>query len=86
MCLGVPGQLLDRREDESGLAMGRVSFGGTIRDVCLAHVPEARPGDYVIVHVGFALNVVDEAEARRTFELLRELEAAAEASDPPAPE
>jgi hydrogenase expression/formation protein HypC len=73
MCLGIPGRLVDRRDD-GGLAMGTVDFGGVRRDVCLAYVAdEIRPGDYVIVHVGFAIAKVDEQEARRTFELLREM-------------
>ncbi len=72
MCLAIPGRLLDRR-DEHGLAMGTVDFGGVRRDVCLAYVvDEVRPGDYVIVHVGFAISKVDEAEAHRTLALLRE--------------
>ena len=53
---------------------GKVSFGGISKEVNLAYVPEARVGDYVIVHVGFALSVVDEAEARQTFEYLRQME------------
>jgi hydrogenase expression/formation protein HypC len=72
MCLGIPGRVLDLRDD-GGMLMGTVDFGGVRRDVCLAYVAdEVRPGDYVIVHVGFALSRVDEVEARRTFELLRE--------------
>jgi hydrogenase expression/formation protein HypC len=55
--------------------MGKVDFGGVIKAVCLAHVPDARIGDYVLVHVGFALTLLDEDEARRTFDLLAELEA-----------
>jgi hydrogenase expression/formation protein HypC len=73
MCLGIPGRVVDLRDD-GGLAMGTVDFGGVRRDVCLAYVAdEVRPGDYVIVHVGFAISKVDEPEARRTFELLREM-------------
>ena len=71
MCLGIPGRVLDLR-DEAGLAMGEVDFGGVRRDVCLAYVADrVKPGDYVVVHVGFAISMVDEAEARRTFEALR---------------
>jgi hydrogenase expression/formation protein HypC len=66
--------VLDLRND-GGMAMGTVDFGGVRRDVCLAYVAdEVRPGDYVIVHVGFAISRVDEAEAQRTFELLREMD------------
>ncbi|MBI3688406.1 MAG: HypC/HybG/HupF family hydrogenase formation chaperone [Actinobacteria bacterium] len=70
MCLGVPGRIMETT-DVAGMLMGRVDFGGVSRDVCLAYVPEARVGDYVIVHVGFAISLVDEAEARRTLEVLR---------------
>lgn len=69
MCLGIPGRIASA-DDASGLRMGTVDFGGVERAVCLAYVPEARAGDYVIVHVGFAISVVDEAEARRTLEIL----------------
>ena len=72
MCLAVPGQLVDIAE-EHGVRMGRVSFGGVLRKACLEHVPEATPGDYVLVHVGFALSRVDEAEALKTLALLEEL-------------
>jgi len=73
MCLGVPGRIVDRRDD-AGLAVGTVDFGGVRREVCLAYVAdEVSAGDYVIVHVGFAISKVDEEEARRTFEVLREM-------------
>ena len=73
MCLGIPGRILEVHHDR-GLTMGQVDFGGVRRDVCLAYVAdEVRPGDYVVVHVGFAISKVDEAEARRTFEVLREM-------------
>ena len=73
MCLGIPGKVVDLRDD-GGLAMGTVDFGGVRRDVCMAYVAdEVRAGDYVIVHVGFAISKVDEEEARRTFALLREM-------------
>ena len=72
MCLGVPGRVLDVT-DEDGLRMGRVDFGGVARKVCLAHVPDVTPGEYVLVHVGFALSRLDELEARRVLELLGEL-------------
>jgi hydrogenase expression/formation protein HypC len=71
MCLGIPGRVIDLREDQ-GLAMGTVDFGGIRREVCLAYVADqVRPNDYVVVHVGFAISRVDEEEARRTFEALR---------------
>lgn len=70
MCLGVPGRIESATEDALGMRMGRVSFGGVVKEVCLAYVPEAKVGDHVLVHVGFALTVIDEAEARRTTEAL----------------
>ncbi len=73
MCLGIPGRITERHDD-TGLAMGTVDFGGVRREVCLAYVAdEVGVGDYVIVHVGFALSKVDEEEARRTYEVLREM-------------
>ena len=72
MCLGIPGRIASVKDDE-GLPSGVVDFGGVRRDVCLAYVPEARVGDYVIVHVGFAISKVDEEEARRTYDALREM-------------
>ena len=73
MCLAIPGRVveIDRTRD---LLMGKVDFGGVRKEVCLEHVPEAQPGDYVLVHVGFALARVDEAEARKVFSLLEELD------------
>ena len=73
MCLGVPGKVLTVEENAQGMAMGSVSFAGVVKEVCLAYVPEARPGDYVIVHVGFAISIVSEQEAEETFELLRQM-------------
>lgn len=70
MCLGVPGRIEQAHDDDLGMRMGRVSFGGVVKEVCLAYVPEAKVGDFVLVHVGFALSVVDEEEARRTLETL----------------
>jgi hydrogenase expression/formation protein HypC len=73
MCLGIPGRVIAIRQDV-GLPVGVVDFGGVRREVCLAYVAdEVAPGDYVIVHVGFAISKVDEAEAKRTFEVLREM-------------
>ena len=73
MCLGVPGKVVRVTENEQGMAMGTVDFGGIRKEICLAYVPEAQVGDYVIVHVGFALSKVDEAEAQETFEMLRQM-------------
>jgi hydrogenase expression/formation protein HypC len=74
MCLAVPGKVLSVAGDEPLLRAGRVRFSGVVREVSLACVPEAKVGDYVLVHVGFALSVVDEAEARKVFEYLKEME------------
>lgn len=73
MCLGVPGRILDVEvpEDRPDLRTGTVDFGGVRRRVCLAYTPEAEVGDYVIVHVGFAISQVDEQEAARTLAVLR---------------
>jgi hydrogenase expression/formation protein HypC len=72
MCLGIPGELLDVR-DEEGLRFGRVRFAGITRDVCLACLPDATVGDYVLVHVGFAISKIDPELARRALETLEEL-------------
>jgi hydrogenase expression/formation protein HypC len=73
MCLGIPGRVVEVHTDR-GLPMGMVDFGGVRREACLAYVADdLQPGDYVIVHVGFAISRVDEAEAHRTFEVLREM-------------
>jgi hydrogenase expression/formation protein HypC len=72
MCLAVPGKILSI-EGEDVARFARVSFGGIVRDVSLAYVPEATAGDYVVVHVGFAISLVDEAEAMRTFEYLKQM-------------
>lgn len=77
MCLGVPGKIAECFEKD-GLPMAKVDFGGIAKDVCLSLTPEAEPGQYVIVHVGFSLNVVDEEEAKEIFESLQQLEDAAE--------
>jgi hydrogenase expression/formation protein HypC len=69
MCLGVPGKIIDTYE-EHDVPMGRVDFGGVFKRVCLAHTPDALPGQYVIVHVGFALSVIDESEAKEVLTFL----------------
>ena len=73
MCLAVPGQLKTITGDDQLSLSGKVSFGGIIKDVSLAYVPEAKIGDYVLVHVGFALQIVDEAEAAEVFRFLGEM-------------
>ena len=72
MCLAVPGRVRQVSEQD-GLPMGKVEFGGILKDVCLAYTPEAEVGDYVIVHVGFAISVLDEVEAKETLACLEEL-------------
>ncbi len=72
MCLGIPGRVIEIR-DEAGLRMGRVDFGGVRKEACLSYVPDVALGDYVIVHVGFAISRVDEEEALRTLELLGQM-------------
>lgn len=72
MCLGIPGKILESF-DANGLRMGRVEFGGIVRDACLAYTPEAMVGDYVVVHVGFAISRIDAEEAARTYKLLEEM-------------
>ena len=72
MCLGVPGKIVEISEKD-GLLMGKIDFGGVYREACLAYVPEAKVGDYTLVHVGFALNLLDEAEALETLAMIREL-------------
>lgn len=72
MCLAIPGKVIEVF-DAQGLRMARADFGGTIRKVCLEHLPEADLGDYVLVHVGFALSKVDPEEAERTYRFLEEL-------------
>jgi hydrogenase expression/formation protein HypC len=74
MCLGVPGQVVSIVENPLGMTMGKVSFNGITKEVCMAYVPEVEVGDYVVVHVGFAIAIVDEAEAQRTLEYLREMD------------
>ena len=73
MCLGVPGKVLQIAREGGGVSMGRVQFGGIQKEVCLSFLPEIKIGEYVIVHAGFAISQVDEAEAALTFELLRQM-------------
>ncbi|HDD24825.1 MAG TPA: HypC/HybG/HupF family hydrogenase formation chaperone [Chloroflexi bacterium] len=74
MCLGIPGKIIEIVSDENSLMpMGKVDFGGVIREVCLGYVPEADVGDYVVIHVGFAISKLDEAEAHNTMALMEEI-------------
>ncbi len=81
MCLAIPGKVVEAF-DQRGLRMARVQFGGITREACLEYVPETQVGDYVLVHVGFAISRVDEAEAERTYEALRELDQLTELESP----
>ncbi len=73
MCLAVPGKILSISGDDPLTRTGRASFGGIVKEVNLAYVPEANVGDYVLVHVGFAISIVDEGEANSVFEYLQDM-------------
>jgi hydrogenase expression/formation protein HypC len=81
MCLAIPGKVVETF-DKHGLLMARVQFGGITREACLAYVPETKVDDYVLVHVGFAISRVDEAEAERTYQALRDLDQLTELESP----
>jgi hydrogenase expression/formation protein HypC len=87
MCLGIPGEIvaIEQATEPEALLQGVVSFGGVRKRVCLAYVPDAKVGDYAIVHAGFALNLVDEEEAGAIFAMLRDAEAAAERGSDESP-
>ncbi len=72
MCLGVPGKILEIY-DVGELKMGKIDFGGVYREACLSYTPEAQIGDYVLIHVGFALNLISEEEAKETLALLEQI-------------
>lgn len=73
MCLAVPGKVISIDESNPDLRMARVDFSGIIKEVCIQWLPEVRTGDYILAHVGMALNILDEEEARETLKLLQEL-------------
>lgn len=79
MCLAIPGKIMEFHQSH-GVKMAKVDFGGVTREACLEYLPEAGLGDYVMVHVGFAISKVDEAEAARTYKYLEEMEELAELS------
>ena len=81
MCLAIPGKVIGTYE-QNGLRMAKVQFGGITREACLEYVPETQAGEYVLVHVGFAISRVDEAEAERTYQALRELDQLGELDSP----
>ncbi len=74
MCLAVPGKIQSIKADDPHMPMGQVGFGGIVKEVNLALVPEAQVGDYVVVHAGLAISVLDEAEAAQVFEYLRQMD------------
>ncbi len=82
MCLGIPGKLLEIRPDET-MPMGKVEFGGIAKDICLAYLPDAQVGDYVLVHVGFAISKMDETEAKEIFSYIEQIEGFSEAEPRP---
>lgn len=82
MCLAIPGKVLEIQQDAHGVRMGKTNFGGIVKHVCLEYTPDVQCGDYVLVHVGFALGKVDEAEAERTYRALDELEQLGELQTP----
>jgi len=73
MCLGVPGQVVEVVHNEIGIAMGKVDFSGVVKEVCFAYTPEVEVGQWVVVHVGFAISRIDEGEARKVFKYLEEI-------------
>lgn len=82
MCLGIPGRVVSVEQNPLGMTQGKVSFGGITKDVCLAYVPGVEVGDYVVVHVGFAISRIDENEAAEVFRLLEEMNETAELKIP----
>ena len=82
MCLAIPGKLITIATDDAGVRMGRANFGGIVKEVCLEYTPDVQCGDYVLVHVGFALGKVDEAEAQRTYDALKSLDQLSELDTP----
>ena len=83
MCLGIPGKIIEVN-DQNSLRMGKVDFGGVVREACLEAIPDAKVGDYAIVHAGFALNILSEEEAQETLDLLREISALQDEIEPEA--
>jgi len=82
MCLAVPGKIVSIENTDSVFRCGKVNFGGNVKEINLAYVPEAKIGDYVLVHVGFAISTIDEAEARQVFECLQEISDSAKLDEP----
>lgn len=84
MCLGIPGKIVELYQ-QAGLRMAKIDFGGVLREACVETLPEAKVGDYAIIHAGFALNLLDEQEALETLQLLREAGALDEELNPASP-
>ena len=84
MCLAVPGKVLEIERDPQGVRVAKANFGGIVKTVCLEYTPDVVPGDYVLVHVGFALNKVDPDEAARNYEILKEMNQLSELDTPEA--
>lgn len=72
MCLGIPGRIIETYQ-ANGLQMGKIDFSGVTREICLEYVPEAKVGDYALIHVGFALNLISEQEAQETLDLIQQI-------------
>ena len=84
MCLAIPGKVI-QTFDEHEVLMGKVDFSGVVKRVCLEHVPNVNVGDYVLVHVGFALQAIDEAEAKKVFDFLKNMDQLDELNEPSPP-
>jgi hydrogenase expression/formation protein HypC len=82
MCLAIPGKVLEIQRDAEGVRMGKTNFGGIVKQVCLEYTPDVECGDYVLVHVGFALSKVDEEEAQRTYKALEAMKQLGELETP----
>ncbi|GAP11156.1 hydrogenase maturation protein HypC [Bellilinea caldifistulae] len=84
MCLGIPGKIVELYQ-QAGLRMAKIDFGGVLREACVETLPEAKVGDYAIIHAGFALNLLDEQEALETLQLLRDAGVLDEELNPSSP-
>ncbi len=82
MCLAIPGKVLEIQQDDHGVRIGKTNFGGVVKEVCLEYTPEVQCGDYVLVHVGFALSKVDAEEAERTYKALEDMKQLGELDTP----
>jgi hydrogenase expression/formation protein HypC len=85
MCLGVPGKVVEVRHSDLGIVTGKVDFAGVVKEVNLSYTPEVEPGQYVVVHVGFSISTLDEAEAQQVFRYLEEIGFLDEAEAPEHP-